>query len=331
MITLFSGIPGSGKTYLMMSQLDRVKDKYFVIHNIDGLKKDYLGQYGVDFVEYCENEKMEVINFLSKDFQIEFTAAVWEKYHRRCLVIVDEAHEWFHRNRITLVMWLSYHRHLNQTIWLVAHRSTNIPAIYRSYIELEYRAKSSSLLFLPMLFFYNRISSGVTAGYTFARKRKKIFDLYKSQNDGFVKEAPSLVVPVAIGACLLLALFFATMPSRLFSASKKEKTEIKADNKTEIKAENKANKNVENEEEEIELRFVGKVGNNVYFEDQRTKQILKIDDLPDLIVLKVLPNKVILFDTRQEKNMTISSRVQVMPKDKTIFSPEKMVLSDGMK
>lgn len=320
MITLFSGIPGSGKTYLMVSNLDAVKDKYFVIHNIDGLKKDYLGQYGCDFREYCEREKMDVVDFLSKDFQIQFAEAVWEKYERRCLVIVDEAHEWFHRNRIALVMWLSYHRHINQTIWLVAHRSTNIPAVYRSYIELEYRAKSSSLIFLPMFFFYNRLSNGTAAGYTFARKRKKIFDLYKSQNDGFVKESPSLVIPIALGLCLLGAVFFATLPKRLFSA-----------NKQTVEAKNDVHKlkmvSADKSADVVNLRLAGRVGQLILFEDLNTRQILTIDDLPEMLILVDRPHSVILFDAKSEKNITVTFTGRLPLADETAFFGKKPVSS----
>lgn len=324
MITLFSGIPGSGKTYLMVSNLDAVKDKYFVIHNIDGLKKDYLGQYGCDFREYCEREKMDVVDFLSKDFQIQFAEAVWEKYERRCLVIVDEAHEWFHRNRIALVMWLSYHRHINQTIWLVAHRSTNIPSIYRSYIELEYRAKSSSLIFLPMFFFYNRLSNGTAAGYTFARKRKKIFELYKSQNDGFVKESPSLVIPIALGLCLLGAVFFATLPKRLFSANKSSVKSVEDKNVIHDKLKMVS---ADKSAEVVNLRLAGRVGKLILFEDVTTRQILTIDDLPDMVILLDKPNSVILFDAKSEKNITVTFSRRFPLADETGFFSKKAVSS----
>lgn len=210
MITLYSGIPGSGKTYKMVAELSRQKDKYYVVHNIDGLQEGYLGDYGINFLKYCEDQKIDIVEFFSKEYQIEFTKAVLEKYNRPVLAIIDEAHEWFSVNSKNLKMWLSYHRHLNQDIWLVAHRSTNIPAMYRSFIEVEYRAKSGSFLNIPGFFFYNRILGGQQSGYIKERKSNKIFEIYKSQLIGKVekKKTPKVMIVLVAGVVFGLSLFF---------------------------------------------------------------------------------------------------------------------------
>lgn len=210
MITLYSGIPGSGKTYKMVAELSRQKHRYYVVHNIDGLQEGYLGDYGINFLKYCEDQKIDIVDFFSKEYQIEFSKAVLEKYNRPVLAIIDEAHEWFSVNSKNLKMWLSYHRHLNQDIWLVAHRSTNIPAMYRSFIEVEYRAKSGSFLNIPGYFFYNRILGGQQSGYIKERKSQKIFEIYKSQLIGKVekKSKPKVMIFLIAAAVLGLALFF---------------------------------------------------------------------------------------------------------------------------
>jgi hypothetical protein len=194
----------------MVAELSRQKDKYYVVHNIDGLQEGYLGDYGINFLKYCEDRKIDIVEFFSKEYQIEFTKAVLEKYNRPVLAIIDEAHEWFSVNSKNLKMWLSYHRHLNQDIWLVAHRSTNIPAIYRSFIEVEYRAKSGSFLNIPGFFFYNRIIGGQRSGYVKEKKSKKIFEIYKSQLIGKVekKSKPKVMIFLIAAAVLGLALFF---------------------------------------------------------------------------------------------------------------------------
>ena len=69
MITLFSGIPGSGKTYKMVAELSRQKEKYYVVHNIDGLQEGYLGDYGINFLNYCEDQKIDIVEFFSKEYQ----------------------------------------------------------------------------------------------------------------------------------------------------------------------------------------------------------------------------------------------------------------------
>lgn len=211
MITLFSGVPGSGKTYKMVAELSRCKDKYFVVHNIDGLQDGYLGNYGLNFIEYCKENNLEVPDFFSKEFQIEFTQKIRDKYNRPVLCVIDEAHEWFSTNSKALKMWLSYHRHLDQQIWLVAHRSTNLPSVYRSFIEVEYRAKSGSFLGIPGFFFYNRLLGGVAAGYVKERKSQKIFKIYKSAlaSSDVNRKKPKMLYVMIAGAVALVAAFIA--------------------------------------------------------------------------------------------------------------------------
>jgi hypothetical protein len=210
MITLFSGLLGSGKSYKMVAELSRCKEQYFVVHNIDKLQEGYLGEFGVNWIDYCKELNLDVSEFFSKEYQSEYSKAIFEKYNRPILVIVDEAHEWFDRHVKTFKMWLSYSRHLDQTVWLVAHSSKNIPAIYRSFIEVEYRAKSGSFLILPQFFFYNRVFQGERAGYTFERKKKEIFALYKSKEINTDKKAKtSYLLPVmGVLAVSGVVLFF---------------------------------------------------------------------------------------------------------------------------
>lgn len=221
MITLFSGIPGSGKSYKMVAELSRCKDKYFVCHNIDGLKEGYLGAYGINFLDYCKEQNMEVVDFLSKDYQIEYAKAIHEKYSRPVLVIVDEAHEWFSSHSKSLKMWLSYHRHIDEDIWLVAHRSTNLPAVYRSFIEVEYRAKHGSILGIPGFFVYNRILGGQRAGFKYERKKQAIFDLYQSiQVDNTKKRKTPMMIPILILVVLICLVAFFMIPGKMFHKSK---------------------------------------------------------------------------------------------------------------
>ena len=221
MITLYSGIPGSGKTYKMVAELDRCKSRYYVVHNIEGLKPEYLGDQGISFIKYCSDNNLPVEQFFSKEYQIEFCEAVFKKYQKPVLCIIDEAHEWFAKTQQTLKMWLSYHRHLNQDIWLVAHRAANIPMVYRSFIEIEYRAKSGAFLGVPMYFIYNRILGGQPAGYTKERKRQAIFDIYQSQTIQAKKHTKiPKVLPLIIAVVVILLSLFFYMPTRMLKSEK---------------------------------------------------------------------------------------------------------------
>jgi zona occludens toxin (predicted ATPase) len=305
MITLYSGIPGSGKSYKMVYDLNDLHNKYYVVHNIDGLKEGFLGEYGIDFRKYCEMMNMEVIDFFSKEYQIEFTKAVKEKYDRNCLVIIDEAHEWFDRNRKQLKMWLSYHRHINQEIWLVAHRSTNLPAVYRSYIETEYRAKSGSMLALPGYFFYNRLLGGESAGYKFTKKKQKIFKLYKSQEKGFQKKKVSLYIPVIMLLAVAGVIYFFVIPQMVIGKNIRSVNKIKS-SEGQLGISERAG-DVSNYQAQ-QYRFVGVVGQTVMLEDNAGK-VISLKDIPGQhVVLEISGSEYVkLYDIDKKKELIVNS------------------------
>lgn len=289
MITLFSGLLGSGKSYKMVAELSRCKDRYFVIHNIEKLKEGYLGDFGFNWIEYCTAENIEVTNFFSKEYQTELSQAVFEKYKRPVLVIIDEAHEWFDKQKKTLKMWLSYSRHLDQDIWLVAHRSLNIPSVYRTFIEVEYRAKSGSFIFMPWHFFYNRILGGVRSGFVFEKKDQKIFDLYKSKDihSETKKDGKSFILPAIIAFSILGIIFFFWLPSRALAPSKVSSSNAPAAYKKTSPAVNqpdqKSNSDsliTTNDDLAEKYAFVGVLDDRAIIEDRKTGIQLALESLP---------------------------------------------------
>lgn len=293
MITLYSGTLGSGKSYKMVAELSRCKDDYFVMHNIDHLQEGYLKEFGFNWVEYCKENNLEISDFFSKECQLDLSKQIFEKYKRPCLIIIDEAHEWFDHHVKTFKMWLSYSRHLDQEIWLVAHKSTNIPAIYRSFVGVEYRAKSSMFLNLPWWFFYNRILSGERAGYTFERKSQKIFDLYKSKEiHSKKKEKKSLMLPILIAVIILGICLFAYLPQRI-AKSKIDKKPISSSQNAAAASgspppvqnqfsQNKEIKSIKFNLKTIEDKFsyVGEMNGEVIIEDRVTGTQLPLSYLP---------------------------------------------------
>ncbi|MEN6461036.1 MAG: zonular occludens toxin domain-containing protein [Syntrophomonas sp.] len=301
MITLYSGIPGSGKTYKMVAELSRCKDKYYVVHNIDGLIEGYLRDYGVNFIEYCTKENMEVPDFFSKEYQIKFCAAVYEKYNRPVLVIIDEAHEWFSVNSKNLKMWLSYHRHIDQDIWLVAHRSTNIPAMYRSFIEIEYRAKSGAFMGVPGFFLYNRILGGQASGYCKERKKQAIFDIYKSQliNSEKKRKTPKFLMMV-VAASILGVMLFIFVPKYFMLPADAKENSILAESKKAASGGQAQSKNpggqaadqpgafpqnnpVPDSSFETKWAFVGAFADYLVLEDRLTGEQLPLQKISDKI------------------------------------------------
>lgn len=290
MIVLFSGLPGSGKSYKMVSEVWNERNKYFIIHNIVGFKTDVLQGFGFNWIDYINEQKIEVDQFFSKEYQAELSAKIKEKYKRPMLIIIDESHEWFDRNVKTIKMWLSYHRHLSQKIYLVAHASKNIPQTYRSFIEVEFRAKSSSFIFLPGYFFYNRIIGGQRAGYMLERKKKEIFNLYNSfdVNTNEHKKRKSLVIPSIVMLIVLGVVGFLSLPKFL---GWKMKGNAQAEVKSEVKSsvvevkENEFEKYDKallgrNDVEKI-FCYIGQFNGEVVVEDRRTGRQYRVKDLPE--------------------------------------------------
>jgi hypothetical protein len=264
MITLYSGIPGSGKSYKMVHDLDEVK------------KKDYFSpEEGRDWELACREAGQDVKEFFSKDYQIEFSKGIREKYGKNILVIIDESHEWFDKNHKDLKMWLSYHRHLNQDIWLVAHRSTNLSSVYRSFIEVEYRAKHGSFISIPGFFLYNRILGGEKVGYKFTKKKQEVFNLYKSQDKGFKKQRPSMLLPVVLLICVGAVFYFVTMPKRAIGHGKTGVVKNEAATVA---------KNERNEALNDDFRYAGFIGGQYLIEDMQNRQIIKISEMPGKIM-----------------------------------------------
>jgi len=295
MIILYSGIPGSGKSYKMVKDLIDERNKYYVVHNIDGLKQETLGDYGLNWIEYCEREKMEVTEFFSKEYQTKFSEAVRTKYERDCLVIIDESHEWFDKNKRELKMWLSYHRHLSQTIWLVAHRSTNLSSIYRSFIEVEYRAKSSSIIALPGFFLYARIVGGQQVGYKFERLDKKVFSYYKSQSTGYKKQPKSKLFPVVLLLVIGVVSLFVAAPKYILGDNKKEITD------------NKEKSTYDNIQKTDKYIYVGRIGDQHLITIIDTGQTVKLKQLPNLICLGSTEDELHLYDVKTGEKIVVGS------------------------
>ena len=294
-ITLYSGLPRSGKTYRMVYDMYKARDRYFIIHNIDGLKEGLLGDFGFNWVEYCEKEKIEVDDFFSKDYQIELSKHIRKKYKREMLIIIDEAHEWFDHHVKNLKMWLSYHGHLGQTIWLVSHRSQNIPSVYRSFVEIEYRAKHSQIISIPKLFVYNKIFAGEKLGYDFRIKRQAIFDLYKSQQNDFKATAASPILLISIIAICLGVWFYISVPQRLWGNK---------DIKKSVSIEKQLIQNSINDySENKNIYYAGKIGDVIYL--SINGQLIRHKDCYDYIIMNDEDYRLLLAEAKTGKEFYV--------------------------
>lgn len=319
MIYLFSGIPGSGKSYKMVAELLKNAGKKFIIHNVDGLNPDILQGKGFHFEKYCQENGMEVTEFFSKEYQGKICDEVQKKYEMSVLVIIDESTEWFDRQVKTLKLWLAYHRHYGQEVWLVAHKCTNLSPSYRSYIEVEYRAKTGSLLFLPGLFMYQRISGGTPCGYIFERKKKEVFAAYKSTTVGAPKAKRSFLVPALIVLCCIGIYGFIHFPQWLYGKKVPVKTSVAQPMGSNMAApvDPLSSKGSTVPPSIIggpvpideKYAFCGTFNGCPVFEDRSTGQQLRLEALPREVVVMAFKGSdyIKLFDPATGKLLTLTS------------------------
>jgi len=284
MIILFSGLPRSGKTFKMVCEVNSQKEKYFVIHNIVGFKNEILKGMGFDWRKYCEEQNISVEEFFSKEYQSELSKKIYEKYKRPMLVVIDESHEWFDRSVKSLKMWLSYHGHLSQLIYLVAHAKNNISQSYKSFIDVEYRAKHGTFFFIPKYFIYNRLIAGERAGYIFEKKRKEIFALYKSvdvdSKEG--RKKPSKLIPIYAVVIMLGVALFLRIPKMIYgSKAETEKEKGKIEETSSKIGSNENNQIIEVKDTfEEKYAYVGNFNGQIVVENRKNGRQYILDRVP---------------------------------------------------
>ena len=211
-IVLYTGIPGSGKTYRVVSELAKpeIQNKYMIFHNIEGLKLS--GEYIKDW--------RTIDGFLSKAKQEEITSYAKEKTGRPCLVIIDEAQLLFDKRNADLKAWLSWHRHLGQDIWLICQHFMMIDKDYNNLIEFECRAKKGVVV---PFFLYHYMVQGEVFRKERIGKKDHVFNLYQSFEMGSVKKKGSKIVHYAVGgfvvAIVLAVAFFGWGVKSVFGKS----------------------------------------------------------------------------------------------------------------
>ena len=183
MIILYTGKPGSGKSYKLVHDmlLKENQARYYMYHNIDGLDESVFDN--PEMVKDWRSFHTDGFNeeeIFTEEFQAEISKQVQEKYGRQSLWIIDEAYRWFDYAKKERKSWLSYHRHYGQDIWLCSQDATQIHPHYRKMVEYEFRAKQGFMFHLPGYFLYEKRANGGRFGFTRAKKKKEIFDAYKS-------------------------------------------------------------------------------------------------------------------------------------------------------
>lgn len=198
MISFFTGVPGSGKTYYAVDKIynnfstdkEAKKDKkatYKVCYtNINEFKFDQLENvFFLDFDELKKNLRMLHNLYKKKASDEELIELCSEFNILNALFVIDEAHNFFDNRDTVLVWWLSYHRHLFHEIILITQNLTLIESKYKSFSEFFYKAFPQSLTLFKTHFKYNyycdsRMSLRSKSGVIKIKRDSKVFELYQS-------------------------------------------------------------------------------------------------------------------------------------------------------
>lgn len=203
-VRAYTGLPGSGKTYRIVSDLldlDKAKRKYFVIHNIPGLKHDKFKHLSIRTIdEVCDVFGINDVEFWSKSFQERLSQEIHLKHKKQTIIVIDEAQTVF-RDRDP-APWLAYHRHYDQDVWLGTQNLRNVDRSVRNLVEFEVRGKKGPIF---PFFIYVHWSEGVRVSYSYKFKNRSVFAAYKSFDVGAGKTGTRSGWLAAFAALLCLA------------------------------------------------------------------------------------------------------------------------------
>jgi hypothetical protein len=193
-IVVFTGKPGSGKTYRIVQKLLAESKRYYVFHNIAGLKEVMIedGQFIQDWTS--------IKDFLTKKGQEKVCKWAMETYGRSVLVIVDEAQMYFADRSGELKSWLSWHRHLGEDIWLVAQHYKMLNQDYYNLADYECRAKRG---IATSQFVYQYSVGGEVYKTDRVKSEKGVFAAYRSFEGREVAKGRSRLMQYGVGLIVL--------------------------------------------------------------------------------------------------------------------------------
>jgi zona occludens toxin (predicted ATPase) len=201
MITLVTGVPGSGKSYKAVSMISELKDQSKLLHNIDGLK------LGTVLEKFCaENDCSPLTLFTNSYHKSNDSFRGW-------LFVLDECQTLFHKNlkNEDVLRFFQLHRHYGIDIVLLSQDYKLINPSISLLSEYQFRAVSDTANPLPGFLMYRKMVGYEVIGRTFLRKKKSVFNLYKTadfdQEKVRKKARPMLIIFIVCAILAVLGIF----------------------------------------------------------------------------------------------------------------------------
>jgi hypothetical protein len=216
MIDAFTGKPGSGKTYRAVYDAYNQRKKWFIIHNINGLKEE-LFYYRAkpdddDLSMHCVNLSTVGGEAMLQDVEKfkALCARIYAETGKNCLFILDECYQFMDKDYQGIKTTMAQNRHGGADVWLICQHLSMIALCYRRLVRFEIRCKSSGLFNFLGVFLYTHRMEGEGFKMDIRLKKQKIYDLYSSAMTH--TKSVSYLVPVAAVLCLIPIWFFFQSP-----------------------------------------------------------------------------------------------------------------------
>lgn len=232
MLEIFTGVPGSGKTYYAVDKVyncfvdDKHKDfnkfnRFYTNINefhFETFNKDKEIAFLLNFDEIKKSIYELRLLYLQKNPDSVLIEKAKELNLYDTLFIIDEAQNYFADQNDVLIWWLSYHRHLHQDIILITQNISLIHKKYLSFGEFFYRAVPSSLRLLSHVFSYKQFVSPqlYKNSFTSAIKikfRSSVYALYGSGANTQPKKVIYKFIIIAIVTLFVVIFGFMFMSS----------------------------------------------------------------------------------------------------------------------
>jgi zona occludens toxin (predicted ATPase) len=148
MIQIIYGVPGSGKSYYAVYQINELLKKEsnnILISNIENLKLPHLNL----------DELIQQYGGVDKFFNVE--CEFWKQdIERKKILFIDEAQRYFNKRFFssTVFFFFQYHRHLNVDIYLITQSYKTLPTELTVLSELVIQAVPASFRWFKNSFKY---------------------------------------------------------------------------------------------------------------------------------------------------------------------------------
>ncbi|SKA25037.1 Zonular occludens toxin (Zot) [Trichlorobacter thiogenes] len=240
MISIVSGVPGSGKSYYMVNYLSKfytydefykefhIKENILVISNIDDLRVPHLKLDSPFLIGDPENGiegKYSILDFFTVS---NFQKLMEIKRVKNIILLIDESQKLFPRDfkDKDVLYFFQYHRHLGVDIILGCQDHLDLSRSILALPECIYQAVPRSKAIAGAFRYHVTDRRGKHMRTQTLRKRQAVFSAYKSYSSDEIQKPKNIIMHWIIIFCVFMTvggLLFKTAVAGIRAKSEKHK------------------------------------------------------------------------------------------------------------